>query len=210
MARMTRGEQQAATRRDLLTVAARRFLADGYAATSLEAIAEEAGYSKGAVYSNFADKPTLCREVLERLHAEKMAEIAEILNVDSVVDERLTQLGGWVERTVGDVGWTMLEMEFAVVSRNIPGANQLIASLHDGMRNSIIAGLATICTDLGVDPGAIDLGALADRILSTAFGLGVRRAVDPAVSVAPLLQVMADIVGVLADGSVMSEPQGTR
>jgi AcrR family transcriptional regulator len=39
------------------------FLRDGYAATSLEKVADEAGYSKGAVYSNFWNKDELCLAV---------------------------------------------------------------------------------------------------------------------------------------------------
>ena len=46
------------------------FLRDGYAATSLEKVAEEAGFSKGAVYSNFDGKDALCLAVLDTLHRD--------------------------------------------------------------------------------------------------------------------------------------------
>lgn len=54
--RLTREEAKARTRSDLLKAAGRLFLRNGFWATSLSEIAEEAGLSKGAVYSNFESK----------------------------------------------------------------------------------------------------------------------------------------------------------
>lgn len=66
--RLTRDEAQAETRRELLRAASRLFLRNGFVSTSLSDIAEEAGVTKGAVYSNFASKEdlflTLLREPL--------------------------------------------------------------------------------------------------------------------------------------------------
>lgn len=73
--RRSRSERQAATRQGLLRAASRRFLRDGYAATTLADIAEEAGVTKGAVYSNFASKEDLFLGLLREpmTSAEKYA-----------------------------------------------------------------------------------------------------------------------------------------
>ena len=63
--RLTRAEQKAQTRAQLLSAADRLFEQQGYAATTLAQIAEEAGLTKGAVYSNFASKEELFLEMLE-------------------------------------------------------------------------------------------------------------------------------------------------
>ena len=55
-AALTRAERQAQTRVKLIDVARSMFLEDGYGATSLDRVALEAGFSKGAVYSNFQGK----------------------------------------------------------------------------------------------------------------------------------------------------------
>lgn len=55
----TRLERQRETREALILAALDAFSRDGYHATSLEGIANEAGFSKGAVYSNFAGKSDL-------------------------------------------------------------------------------------------------------------------------------------------------------
>ena len=66
MARLKRAEQ-VARNRDLLLEAARRvFLARGYAGASLDAIADEAGFSVGVVYSQFGSKADLFFALLER------------------------------------------------------------------------------------------------------------------------------------------------
>jgi AcrR family transcriptional regulator len=57
--RFSRAEAQSETRRQLLRAASRLFLRDGFVATSLANIADEAGVTKGAVYSNFESKEAL-------------------------------------------------------------------------------------------------------------------------------------------------------
>jgi AcrR family transcriptional regulator len=63
--RLTRSQSQARTRERLLAMAREAFLRDGFARTSVESIAEAAGLSKGAVYSNFENKDELFLELLD-------------------------------------------------------------------------------------------------------------------------------------------------
>jgi len=65
-ARLTRDERRAQTRERLLDAAAEVFNRLGYHGASLEAVAEAAGYTKGAVYSNFASKAELFVALAER------------------------------------------------------------------------------------------------------------------------------------------------
>ena len=61
-----REEQRAQTRLDLLDAAARVFAERGYHGASVDLVAEAAGYTKGAVYSNFDSKEDLFLELLDR------------------------------------------------------------------------------------------------------------------------------------------------
>jgi AcrR family transcriptional regulator len=75
--RLTRVERQAQTRQELLDAAARVFVERGFAGASIEAITAEAGYSRGAFYSNFSSKEELFAELLQqRVYAiyRRMAE----------------------------------------------------------------------------------------------------------------------------------------
>jgi AcrR family transcriptional regulator len=64
--RLTRAESKTRTRAELLRAANRLFLRDGFVATSLAAIADEARLTKGAVYSNFESKEDLFLALLQQ------------------------------------------------------------------------------------------------------------------------------------------------
>ena len=66
LVRLTRAERREQTRDDLIAAADRLFVEGGFHATSLDQIAAAAGYTKGAVYSNFASKEDLFFAVYER------------------------------------------------------------------------------------------------------------------------------------------------
>ena len=203
MSRLTRAEQQARTRAELLATAREQFLRAGYAATSLDGIAASAGYSKGAVYSNFRDKPTLCGAVLEGIHQDKLGELAA-LAADAAgfdtADERADAIGEWIERTVGDVGWTMLELEFVVLSRHDAELNEMIVGLRERASATVAQMLEPLFGDAlasDTSPEGDDsesamptVADLADLLLSTGIGLGIQRAVDPRMSVRPAVEAL--------------------
>jgi AcrR family transcriptional regulator len=84
-ARLTRDERKAQTRADLLAAARDVFVRRGFHRASLDEIAEEAGYTKGAVYSNFADKDALFVALLDERYVGRVARYSEMmLEVDSL------------------------------------------------------------------------------------------------------------------------------
>ncbi|AUH68711.1 MULTISPECIES: TetR/AcrR family transcriptional regulator [Gordonia] len=204
MARISRADQKERNRAALLATARTQFLDAGYAATSLDAIAEAAGFSKGAVYSNFKDKPTLCRAVLEDIHGEKLNELRGIVEQSTDLHGMLDAFAAWVRRTIGDVEWTMLEMEFAVLSRHHPEQKAMIVSLREDARDALAGLLETVLGDFSplIDQAAADTSnpvptrdEIADLILSTGIGLGIQRAIDPAVSVEPGIALIRSAFG---------------
>lgn len=198
MARLTRVEQRARTRADVLAAARDRFLDVGYAAASLEDIADRAGYSKGAVYSNFVDKPRLCREVLEAIHEEKGREIAALTQAPGHVSERIDRFAEWVERTLGDVGWTMLELEFMVVARNDPELRAMAVELRNSLRRAVVDGLDGLVGS--ANPGAVrdqQIEFAADVLLSAGVGMGIHRALDPTISTDSLIASLRTTLAVM-------------
>lgn len=65
--RLTRSERRAETRERLLDAASSIALSRGFGAITIEAVAEEAGLTSGAIYSNFASKEELLLDVAKRL-----------------------------------------------------------------------------------------------------------------------------------------------
>src|SRR6266545_6507235 len=97
MPRLTRAESQARTRDQLIATATELFLRDGYAATSLEKVADEAGYSKGAVYSNFRNKDELCLAVVDAIRADQAHRMAVALDGAETLEDMLTAFQRWAE-----------------------------------------------------------------------------------------------------------------
>lgn len=182
MARLTRSESQARTRADLIATARDLFLTEGYAKTSLERVAEEAGYSKGAVYSNFRTKKELCLEVLGLIHATKFGEVADLITAGETLDDQLARFHEWAEHTIGDVGWTMLEFEFATVARDDPELQAALVSSLAMMRGAVAAQVQALSHTIGI-PLPMPAEDAATAILSMGIGLGMQRAVDPSIPV---------------------------
>ncbi|ANZ27391.1 MULTISPECIES: TetR/AcrR family transcriptional regulator [Rhodococcus] len=193
MARPTRQETQARTREDLLATAAEHFLERGYAAASLDQIAEDAGYSKGAVYSNFRNKDELCFAVLDRIRAERMGEIAATLAAGATLDDVVTAFGVWAERTIGDRRWTLLEIEFSVRSRHNEEIRSRIAAGAEGVRTLIAELIRSLADRYDVTP-TMDPGQASAMLLGLGIGLGLQRAISPELSAAALTDAVRTLM----------------
>ncbi|MEW2359266.1 TetR/AcrR family transcriptional regulator [Spirillospora sp. NPDC029432] len=78
MARRTQAERSDATTAGLITAAQELFGRDGYAATSIDAVAAAAGMTKGAAYHHFQGKAALLRAVFVRQQEEIAAELERV------------------------------------------------------------------------------------------------------------------------------------
>src|SRR6202048_4123611 len=103
MARKTRVETQAQTRAQLVKTARQLFFDDGYRPTSREKVADAAGYSKGAVYSNFRNKDELCTAVLDEVRAERLGEVLDIVAKPDT-PARIDAIRDWAQRVIGGPG----------------------------------------------------------------------------------------------------------
>jgi AcrR family transcriptional regulator len=190
MARLTRAESQARTRELLIATARELFLRDGYHATTLEKVADAAGFSKGAVYSNFATKDELCQVVIDAVRGEQIQAIFAAFTSEGTVEDRLAVFEAWAERTIGDPGWTLLEAEFAIhAARRDPRLRAEVVAggkvAEDGLRFLIGQELKQRPREL---PLPVD--EVVEALLSLGIGLGLRRAIDPALSPRSLTDVI--------------------
>ena len=117
MTRLTREENQALTRSRLLSVAKQHFARDGYAASSLDRIAEDAGFSKGAVYSNFSGKEELFLGVLEEHGRVSVDEILTVVKGALDIDRAIDRIAAWATRSSRLGNWPMLVLEYARVAK---------------------------------------------------------------------------------------------
>lgn len=194
MARLSRAESQARTREQLVETAQQLFLRDGYGPTSLEKVADAAGYSKGAVYSNFRNKNELCLAVLDAIHADQVAKIAEVIGDSRTLEERLERFQTWAEQNIGDPDWTALEVEFSVHARHDERLRAELAGRDKTIRDLISALITTNAEELALD---VPLSAedAATALLSLGIGLGIQRALDPTIPASVITDVIRLFAG---------------
>jgi AcrR family transcriptional regulator len=127
--RLSREESRLRTRGRLLDAAAEVFNRVGYHGASLEAVAEAAGYTKGAVYSNFATKGELFVALLERYTKERIALQDSILK--SVTLEQLADgaAAAMRQQASEQSSWDLLQIEFWLAAMRDP---ELRARLVEG------------------------------------------------------------------------------
>ena len=82
MTRLTRAESRERTRALIVDAATDLFLRDGFQVTSLEQIGEEAGFTRGAVYSNFPSKTAMGIAVIDELYEREAARLEAALERD--------------------------------------------------------------------------------------------------------------------------------
>jgi AcrR family transcriptional regulator len=130
VARVTRAESKERTRQRLLAEAQRLFRERGYAATSLEQIAEAAEVTKGAIYGHFASKEDL---MLSALEAAPEPDYSATLGDESrPLRERLAEFGRAVAREdPGDAEELAVFLEFFAALLRSPDALQRYSSTRE-------------------------------------------------------------------------------
>jgi AcrR family transcriptional regulator len=179
--RLTRAEQQAETRARLIDAAARVFARRGFRAASVEEIAEEAGYSHGAVYSNFNGKADLFLAVFEDYMAERVRELADAqatLPQDAPLELRARALADqWMDRLAGDRESMVLHMEFIAHAGRDPELAQRFGSRSMAMREAVARYIAHYQQEAG-----LELAMPVDDIALVLRALGIGLAIESLVS----------------------------
>lgn len=176
--RLRRAEQVERNRGLVLDAARRVFLERGYAGATLDAIAEEAGFSKGVVYSQFAGKPDLFLALLERRIAERAEENARVAAGQAGLDGLRALLRTNARHTEEGGDWPRLLIEFRVIAARDPALNARYAELHAYTLEQFTEAIRTILARGGLAPAypprafaelifAIDAGRVLERVAGT-------------------------------------------
>ncbi|HST55197.1 MAG TPA: TetR/AcrR family transcriptional regulator [Solirubrobacteraceae bacterium] len=136
--RPSRAEKQAQTRAQLIDAAGRVFARRGYETATVEEIAEEAGYSHGAVYSNFAGKEDLFLAVFEQYMAQRVQEVANATEIDGSFAER-ARAGAdqWMQRFADDRATFLLHLEFMIHAARNPHLSKQLGERMSALRSEI-------------------------------------------------------------------------
>jgi AcrR family transcriptional regulator len=83
----------------------------GYENASIDLIAENAGFSKGAYYSNFDTKEEIFLELLETHASRDVPEIAGLLEGIDEPHEMIAVISNWAAKRSRDPTWGVLALE---------------------------------------------------------------------------------------------------
>ena len=176
--RLSRAQQNDRNRALLLSAALRVFLSHGYHAATLEQIADEAGFSKGAVYSRFESKADMFLALLmDRIAArtaENAAAVAELASSGTVAD--LIELAWQAERATP--GWRLLVTEFRVLAARDPALNRRYAAAHATTIDGVVSVLSAMFERDGISL-AVPARQLAELLLAIETGLALEQLASP-------------------------------
>jgi AcrR family transcriptional regulator len=173
--RKTQAERRQETREHVLAAAARVFARRGFHATSLEAIADEAGYSRGAVYYNFADKEELFLELLDRRCAERAQDLRAVFaDVDDDFEATSQQAQIAAQRALdamtGDPQWRALYMEFLAHAARDSAFRRRFSKRSEEMRGALEDIVAERTRPIA---GALDMEPEQLALVIDALGTGL-------------------------------------
>jgi AcrR family transcriptional regulator len=169
--RMTREQSRAQTRERLLAAARSVFAREGFHGASVEEIASQAGFSTGALYSNFDSKEDLFLVLMEREIAGHAREIAQAVGDRASVAERAA--GGarqWMTMIEREPDVLLLFTEFWAYGVRDPGVRGEVAARFAQMREVltglIVDGVREFDLELAIpaEQLAVTIDALADGI----------------------------------------------
>lgn len=128
--RLTREESRAQTRATLMAVGREHFIRYGLGGAVAEKIAEDAGYSRGALYSNFNGKEELFLAVIREEQDLRMQAFHSMLKEEPSAKERLRKMRNAIADVVTDPDWIVLRAEFEAGALRNEHIRQTFVEVH--------------------------------------------------------------------------------
>lgn len=175
---LTPERRRAMTRQHLLDAAAVVFARDGFHGASIDEVAATAGFTKGAVYSNFKNKDDLFVELLDDRLGRQFALVESILEDAPNIDrhDEMNRMADFVWRAMNNDEWTLLYLEFLVYAARNPEAK---AKLAESARESRKFVVEMRNNEFPEDDPPFDAEEFATVSLALFNGLGIDHLIDP-------------------------------
>jgi AcrR family transcriptional regulator len=179
--RLTRAQKRERTYEGLISAAERLFVERGFHASTVDEIALEAGFTKGAVYSNFESKEDLFFAVYERRAERALAEIDEVLGENGPA-AGLEHLASDAARRRGGAedGWLAVFFEFWAHVVRRPELRDRFARIHSRALEPMAGAVERFAGERGI---SIPVGAHSLNVAMNAMvlGLSLERLTQPEV-----------------------------
>jgi AcrR family transcriptional regulator len=137
--RLNREQKKARTRAALIEAASKLFATRGYHAASVADVADAAGYSHGAVYSNFESKEELFLAGYEEYAARRTQEIRQAFASGGprLSDKAAVAGDQWMARFAREPHLFLLQIEFAAHAARNPALRRSFANREAAVPEAI-------------------------------------------------------------------------
>lgn len=172
--RLSREESQAQTRARMLDTARQLFVTHGYGGTSIRDIADRAGYSQGAFYSNFASKEELLLELLREHMEAEGAQLSRLMDgAGQTAEQIFAELEAWAATLNHDADWSMMSIELQLHAHRSPAFAARYQAVWDAHRARLGQVVGKLFATLGRTPPA-EPEELAAAFMALAHGLALQ------------------------------------
>jgi AcrR family transcriptional regulator len=177
--RLTRAQKRERTFEELISAAERLFTERGFHASTVDEIALAAGYTKGAVYSNFASKEDLFFAVYERRAEKALAGIGEVLDENGPA-AGLELLASDAARRRGSAedGWLAVFFEFWAHVVRRPELRERFARIHGRALEPMAAAVERFAGERGISI-PVEARSLNVAMNAMVLGLSLERLTQP-------------------------------
>jgi AcrR family transcriptional regulator len=166
------------TRRRVLDAAAEVFTARGIASSSVSDIAQAAGLTKGAVYSNFDSKDDLVLTLMEEHVLDRLNNALAAFDAAQDVGIAVRDLGAsLVDAIHADLTWQYLLFEYCGLARRDPALRAALAQRRKEGRAAVARAIERIAAARGVEL-PMSAADLAVAMLSISNGLALETGMD--------------------------------
>jgi AcrR family transcriptional regulator len=178
--RLSRADRREQTRQELTSAAEACFVTRGFHASSVDQVAERAGYTKGAVYSNFASKEDLFFAVYERRVEQVLTEVVPDLR-QLGAERAFDQLAaGALQGRDPDDGWRAVFFEFWGHVVRHPELRERFAAIHARFLEPMAEAVQQLAEDRGlVLPADVTASQVAVAWNAMEVGLNLERLTQP-------------------------------
>jgi TetR/AcrR family transcriptional regulator, transcriptional repressor of aconitase len=172
--RLTRQESRLETRAKLLESAAQLFARGGYEGASVDLIAESAGYSKGAFYSNFESKEAIFLELLDAHKQREIEALTQLLAREIPASELLSLIRNFGTAHGSDFDLGLLSAEFQLQACRDKTFAKTYAKLHRTHRDTLAGLITKLFAKLDRTPPT-SAEDLADILMGLTTGLSLQQ-----------------------------------
>jgi AcrR family transcriptional regulator len=179
---LTRKEKQAKTRSALLSSAAKLICRKGISEASVEDMATDAGYTKGAFYANFKSKEELFLVMLDEKYAEELERLVRDLSGEGAPGEEARHAAEeFIRFAWSDPQWPKLYFEFTAYAARNPEFREELATRDRAMRERIAEVFRRWSADFPAEP-PFSYDDLAMMIFCMANGFLMGKLIEPELS----------------------------